>query len=270
MKESTPIPRSAPGGGGWVRRTLLLAAFAVAVAYMDAAVVVYLRVIYDPLRTELYPDGPPGSLLPLITLEQLRAKDPQHVRRLGIELGRELSTMVMLATLAALARRRRGEWIGLFVICFGVWDIFYYVWLKVMIDFPASLLTWDILFLLPVPWLGPVLAPVIVSLSMIAAGLVILAESGRGRPLQARWYHWAIIVAGGLVIIYSFCEDFAAVTAGQVPERYDWLLLATGILIGLLAFTHAVLRGRGREAAAEGILKPGPSWSDASEHEPGE
>ena len=247
MGESTQIPSSGYGSG-WGRRVLVLAVFAAAFAYMEAAVVVYLRVIYDPLRAELHPESPPGSLLPLITLEQLRAKDPQYVRRVGIELGRELSTMVMLATLAALARRRRGEWIALFMICFGVWDILYYVWLKMMIGFPGSLLTWDILFLLPVPWVGPVLAPVIVSLSMIAAGLVILAETGRGRPLRARWYHGALIVAGGLVIVYSFCEDFAETTAGRLPERYDWLMLAAGEVLGILAFGHAVVRGPGRAA----------------------
>lgn len=218
--------------------------FAIAFGYVEGAVVVYLRVIYDPVRASLHPGQPAGSLLPLITLDQLREADPLHVRRLGIELGRELATMVMLVTLASLATRRRGEWIAMFVISFGVWDIAYYVGLKAMIGFPASLLTWDILFLLPVPWLGPVLAPVIVSLSMIGAGFVLLAETGRGRPLQAKWFHWIAIIAGGLIIIVSFCQDYARTTAGEMPGRFNWLLFAVGEIIGLLAFAHAVIRKR--------------------------
>ena len=218
--------------------------FAIAFGYVEGAVVVYLRVIYDPVRASLHPGQPAGSLLPLITLDQLREADPLHVRRLGIELGRELATMVMLVALASLATRRRGEWIAMFIISFGVWDIAYYVGLKAMIGFPASLLTWDILFLLPVPWLGPVLAPVIVSLSMIGAGFVLLAETGRGRPLQAKWFHWIAIIAGGLIIIVSFCQDYARTTAGEMPGRFNWLLFAAGEIIGLLAFAHAVIRKR--------------------------
>ena len=62
------------------------------------------------------------------------------------------------------------QWLAGFMISFGVWDIFYYVFLRLLIGWPESLMTWDLLFLLPVPWVGPVIAPVLVSLSMIVAG----------------------------------------------------------------------------------------------------
>ena len=116
----------------------------------------------------------------------------------------------------------------MFMISFGVWDIGYYVALKTMIDFPASLLTWDILFLLPVPWLGPVLAPVIVSVTMIGAGLAVLVEIGRGRRLRARWFHWTAIVLGGLIIIASFCQDYDHTLAGEMPGRFNWVLFGAG------------------------------------------
>ena len=237
----------------WVRRALLVVLLALAFGYVESAVVVYLRVIYDPIRASLYPEQPAGSLLPLITLEQLRENDPQHVRRLGIELGREVATMVMLATIASLAVRRRGEWIAMFMICFGVWDIAYYVGLKAMIGFPESLLTWDILFLIPVPWLGPVLAPVIVSLSMIGAGVVLLHHTERvwaSGGLSARWFHWAAIVAGGVVIIISFCWDYQRTMAGLMPERYRWSVFAAGEVIGLGAFAHAVKATKRRDVTA--------------------
>jgi membrane protein implicated in regulation of membrane protease activity len=60
---------------------------------------------------------------------------------------------------------------------FAIWDIFYYIFLWLLIGWPESFFTWDILFLLPVTWVGPVLAPVINSLTMIVlAGLILLAD----------------------------------------------------------------------------------------------
>ena len=234
---------------GWVRRVLLVTLFGVAFGYVEAAVVVYLRVIYDPVRASLHPEQPPDSLLPLVTLQELRAEDPEHVTRLAIELGRELATLVMLVVAAALARRRRGEWIAFFMIVFGVWDIAYYLGLKAMIGFPASLMTWDILFLVPLPWLGPVLAPVVVSLTMIGAGCVMLRETEHERPLQARWYHWTGIVAGGLIVIWSFCKDYEQTLAGEMPNAYSWPLFALGELVGMAAFAHALRQGRTRVAS---------------------
>jgi hypothetical protein len=228
--------------GSWVRRALWVALFAVAFGYVESAVVVYLRVVYDPLRASLHPNQPEGSLLPLITLDELRAADPGHVRRLGIELGRELATLVMLATVAALAVRRRGEWIAMFLIAFGVWDIAYYAGLKAMIGFPASLLTWDILFLIPVPWLGPVLAPVLVALTMIVAGGVVLARTARGRPLRTTPWHWCAVIAGGVIIVVSFTKDYGRTMAGEMPERFSWLLFGAGLLLAILAFVHALSR----------------------------
>jgi len=247
---------NAPQRRDWVGRVLVLALFAVAFAYVEAAVVVYLRIVYDPIRASINPGNPghPGapadSLLPLITLEQLRAADPQHVYRLGLELGRELATLIMLAAVATLARRRRGEWLAMFLIAFGVWDIAYYASLKAMIGFPASWLTWDILFLLPVPWLGPVLAPVIVSVTMIGAGLVVLAETARGRPLRPGLWHWGAVASGALLIIASFCKDYAQTTAGEMPESFHWLLFGAGEALAVVAFLHALSRSTTDPAAS--------------------
>lgn len=235
-----PIRLQSNGKGRYLTRVLWVLVFAMAFGYVEASVVVYLRAIYDPLRASLYPGYPPDSLLPLITLDQLRAANPEHVRRVAIELGREMATMLMLAAVAALATRRRGEWLAMFMIGFGCWDVSYYVGLKAMIGFPASLLTWDILFLLPVPWLGPVLAPLIVSASMVGAGLVLLARTAQARPLSAKWYHWCGIALGGFVIILSFCRDYARTSAGELPRPFSWTVFAVGETVGLLSFVHAL------------------------------
>src|SRR3954464_7934186 len=143
------------------RRILWLAVFAVAMAYVESAVVVYLRAIYYPH----------GFAFPLALM-------PSDM--VAIEIGREAATLVMLLGVATLAGVDGWDRILMFCIAFGVWDIAYYVWLWVFLRWPPSLLTWDVLFLIPVPWVGPVVAPVIVSVVMIWGSLVMLQSRRAG------------------------------------------------------------------------------------------
>ncbi|HOA75008.1 MAG TPA: hypothetical protein PL151_16345 [Phycisphaerae bacterium] len=219
-----------------------LVLFGIAFGYIEAAVVVYLRTIYQPIR---HPDAPldvSGDLFPLITMEQLEAAGPHHLHRLKTELGREFATLVLLAGAASLAARNFNEWVATFAIAFGVWDIFYYVFLKLLIGWPASLLTWDILFLLPVPWVGPVIAPALVAAAMVGTGLLVLWRERTGRPVAFAWWHWAIIFAGGFVIVASFARDFRNVSSGGYPRPFQWWIYAAGLLAGLGAFGGAFRR----------------------------
>jgi len=143
-------------------------------------VVSYLRLLHEPARLRFYPTRPPAELFPLLTLDQLRAAGPQQMQTLATEIGREAATLVMLAAIALAVARNAGEWAAAFVVAFGVWDVTFYLFLKLLLDWPSSLLTWDILFLFPVPWVGPVLAPVMVSLAMIVAGVWHLRREARG------------------------------------------------------------------------------------------
>ena len=122
------------------RTILLVSVFAVAFALVESSVVVYLRLLY-------YPEGFAFPLKPALM---------SHV---AVEVSREVATIVMLAVVGLIAGRSRWQRFSYFMIAFGVWDIFYYVWLKIMLNWPASLLDWDVLFLIPVPWIGPVVAP---------------------------------------------------------------------------------------------------------------
>ena len=129
--------------------------FATAFGVVEGAVVVYLRELY-------YPEG---FAFPLKEMAP---------RILAIEIVREAATLVLLLGVAILAQRRPVRRFAVFAFCFGVWDITYYLALKALLGWPPGLLTWDILFLIPLPWTGPVLAPVLVSLALIAAGVAIL------------------------------------------------------------------------------------------------
>ena len=121
-------------------------------AWVESAVVFYIRTMVD--RIEPHQPEP----LPLIGT-------------LGpVELARELATLIMHFTIGMLAGRTWRARIGYMAVSFGIWDVFYYVFLKVMCGWPGSLFDWDILFLLPLPWWGPVLSPVLIALLMIFWG----------------------------------------------------------------------------------------------------
>jgi hypothetical protein len=212
--------------------------WAVAFAFVEAAVVEYLRALYYPLDKD-------GFLFPVMTAEKIQAMGEAHWRRLLIELGRELSTLVMLAGVAAAAGNNRREAWAHFVIAFGVWDIFFYVWLKLFLNWPASIMTWDLLFLVPVPWVSPVLAPVLISLTMIGAGLVVLWHENQGRPLIASWWDWVFLCAGGSVVIVSFCRDCSNIMDGGMPNPFHWPLFFVGFGIGLATFVKVWRRSQG-------------------------
>ena len=218
------------------RRVAALLLFGVSFGYLEAAVVVYLRAIYDPIRQSLHPERQPGDLFPLITPEQLQQAGPENGKRLAIEIGREAATIAMLAAIGAAVGRNLSESISAFVVAFGIWDISFYAFLRLLIHWPESFATWDILFLIPLPWVGPVWAPILVSLTMIGCGLVSLRLGGvRGQPL-----HWLAVLAGVVVIVIAFVWDFRNTTAGGLPNPFNWSLFMAGEAIGIAGFIAAV------------------------------
>ena len=132
-----------------VNKILIITIFAIAMGFLEAAVVIYLRELF-------YPNGFDfplrGFLNPSI---------------LGVEWIREFATVVMLAAIAVLAGKKFYERFAYFLYAFAIWDIFYYISLKATLDWPSSFLTWDLLFLIPWPWIGPVLTPVLWSILFI-------------------------------------------------------------------------------------------------------
>jgi len=134
----------------WRRVAAGLLLFGISFGYVEAAVVVYLRTIYDPIRRQIDPARPSGDLFPLITPEQIRTAAPGISRLLVVEVFREAATIVMLAAVALVIAGGLKFWLPAFAVAFGAWDLFFYVFLKILIDWPASVYTWDILFLIPV------------------------------------------------------------------------------------------------------------------------
>jgi len=209
--------------------------FGISFGYVEAAVVAYLRALYDPIRQRVHPGRHANDLFPLVTPPQLESAGAENTRRLLIEIGREAATIVMLAAFGLAMGRTLGQQVAAFAVAFGVWNISFYAFLRWMIHWPPSLFTWDILFLIPVPWVAPVAAPVLVALSMIVCGLIALH-----RDVKLGRIHWLAILAGGVLTILSFTWDFRNTMAGGMPNPFNWPLFAAGQVIGLAGFLVAL------------------------------
>jgi hypothetical protein len=217
---------------------IYLTVFSVAMGYLESAVVIYLRKIY-------YPEG---FVFPLNAIDQHTAM---------VEIFREAATVIMLAVAGFLAGRTRTERFGFFLYCFGIWDIFFYVFLKLFTGWPELLLTWDILFLIPVTWVGPVIAPVINSLTMIALAVFISYFTDKNIPTRIKKPEWVLLILGSLVVIISYTFDYLNFmfnrfnlsdffdpsrqseilenASGYIPQAFPWWIFIAGELILLLA-----------------------------------
>jgi hypothetical protein len=222
--------------------------------FFEAAVVVYLRELFYP----------GGFAFPL---------RPMPPALLSIEALREISTMVMLIAVSILSGAGFLRRLSSFLITFGIWDIFYYVWLKVLLDWPSTLFDWDILFLIPVIWTGPVLAPVICSVTMIAFGGYFLVLPDKGYSVRMRIAEWVLVGTGASLIFVTFVRDFTCMIVSGgflprfwslgadpefqshltafVPSSYNWPLFILGEGLILFAMMSLVRRARQMKRGAQ-------------------
>ncbi len=220
----------------WSRWTVVIV-FAIAMGWVEAVVVLYLRTLVN--RLDPYQPHP----LPM-------------AGGLGeAELVREAATLVMLATVGWLAGRTWRSRVAYAWVGFGVWDIFYYVFLIPLTGSPRSWLDWDILFLIPLPWWGPVLAPVLIAGLMVLAGSLVALGDAPDRPLWPGRLSVAMSLLGGLLALYVFMADALRV-AGQggealrnlVPTQFHWGLFGIAwLLMSAVGFDLALQVWMSRE-----------------------
>ena len=199
---------------------LLVVAFTIGMAWCEAATVYDLRVMVD--RVNPYQADP----LPL------RGVVGQ------VELVREAATLLMLLTIGALAGRTWRVRMGYTVLAFGVWDVFYYVFLKAICGWPISLFDWDILFLLPLPWWGPVLAPVCIASLMIVGGTLASQCIDRNPFASVTSTQWRLTGVGVALALYVFMADsLRAVDQGLevarniLPTTFNWPVFAIALTL---------------------------------------
>ncbi len=222
-----------------------VSAFAIAFGFLEAIVVVYLRELY-------YPGGFsfPMKLIP-------------H-KIYFIEITREVTTIIMLTSAGILAGKTRMQKFAYFLIAFALWDIFYYIALKLFLDWPASFLTWDILFLIPLPWLGPVLSPVLCSLGMLIYAYLILHFEENGIRVKLNSRELILTITGIFLILATYLWDYVSLIFGHgfagnffglmndkrfleltsqyIPEFYNWYLFSVGALLILISMWSLYFR----------------------------
>ncbi|CAN5909956.1 hypothetical protein BH11BAC7_BH11BAC7_06040 [soil metagenome] len=216
--------------------------FSIAMGYLETAVVVYVRKLY-------YPDGFEFPLVPV-----------SHDIAIT-EFWREAATLVMLVGIGILAGKNAAQRFVFFLYAFAIWDIFYYVFLYVLLGWPQSLFTWDILFIIPVPWVGPVLCPCLVSLTMIAFTASTVYWQQKGKSGKLIWKEGSVLLLGCVIVITSFIWDYLEFVhahptgkssftlahnkelfsegATYVPKEFSWLMFWCGQIIitgGVLLF----------------------------------
>lgn len=205
--------------------------FAVAMAFLETAVVIYLRKLY-------YPEG---FSFPMKLIDSDIALT---------EFLREIATLIMLAGIGIIAGRKNIEKFALFIYSFAIWDIFYYVFLYALLGWPQNLLIWDVLFLVPVTWVGPVLAPVINSVTMIFLAAITVFYTEKFQSCRYGYLVWILLIAGSLVVIGSYVEDYMdyilkrfspvqmfsssfskeviLYACTYIPDKFNWWIFSAG------------------------------------------
>ena len=206
-------------------RLAWLSVYALAMALVEAAIVVHLRHLYHP--------ADPQAVFPLVLLS---------LDDLWLEMARELATVIMIGAVAMLAERGWPRWFAAFVFVFGLWDLGYYAWLKLFLDWPRDWFEWDVLFLIPWPWFGPWLAPALIALLFVLWGGWILTAARQPRWTAAR----VLLFAGGALLgLVTFLAPGWPLLAGGAeafrgwqPGEFGWAIYA----VGFIAMTVALVR----------------------------
>ena len=173
----------------YLKKTVYLLVFAIAMGLLESAVVVYVRAIYYPI----------GFKFPLV---------PMHSSLTQVEIFREAATVFMLIAVGYLAGNTKLQRFAYFTLAFAIWDIFYYVFLYLFLGWPQSLSTWDILFLIPMPWIGPVWAPCLLSVIMIVGSLFAIYETSKYPNFKLTKKQWFMLISGAFTCILAFMWDY--------------------------------------------------------------
>ena len=207
-------------------RLISVSLFAIAMGLLEAICVVYIRKIIFP---------PDGNI----------ANTPISEFNFTLEAIRETMTIIMLTTTSILAAFNWRTRLAMFFFAFGIWDIFYYIGLKIFLDWPTSIMDWDTLFLIPVAWYSPVLVPVLISTYFIFGSIFIILHESNGTKLKFCFSVVLLQFLGFLVWFYSFIKDSAIISEnGYINVKYSWVLFFLGLALGVGSLTIAFLLGK--------------------------
>ncbi len=227
---------TSPRGSGFRGTAAAVLAFGLGFGFVEAAVVVYLRGALGA-----------GAVLPTATGAAFATFEV-------VETLREAATLVMIAAVGWLAGRTGLERLAWAAVVFGTWDITYYAGLWWAIDWPPTLDSWDVLFLIPAPWVGPVWAPIAVSVALVAVGLAAAARSRAGDRLAVGRLEVLLGLAGGGLVVVSFLVDSTRVLGGDAASWSGWPLFWLGMALAIVGAARVLRRAARNLDAASGSL----------------
>jgi hypothetical protein len=211
-----------------ISRLIIVAIFSIAFAYIESAAVVYLREIFHPNGFDF-----PIKVFSTVDFD---------TKLFFTEVGREAATLVLILTACSLFGKNRRQRVAYFLTIFALWDIFYYVWLKVLLGWPASIMDWDILFLIPVIWASPVLAPLIVSLTMFGFSLVILLLDIHNIRIEPGILDWVGFATAALLMVALFCHAGLFAVQADYYMHFNWPGFVIAELIAVCFFIRCWLK----------------------------
>ena len=207
--------------------------FGITMGFFEASVVVYLRALF-------YPEG---FRFPIKYM-------PEYQTLMVVEILRELSSIFMMVSVAALVDASFSIKFAFFGFVFGVWDLVYYLVLKLALGWPMTLGEWDLLFLLPLPWAGPVWAPCIVSVTLIFGALFLIKQWDRGIIYLIKPGDWLFMILSGMLVVISFLWEYKAIISSNVPTIFPWYIFAAGEAAAVIYLVYVVrVRKHAREIA---------------------
>jgi hypothetical protein len=213
--------------------------FALAFGWIEASAVFYLREIGDRAVSIQETSDIAGFPVTLVSL-------PSHL--IALEMAREGCTIILLGAVAWLAGRRLADRTGAFLLSFGIWDLTYYAALKGVLGWPDSLGAWDILFLIPLPWVAPVWAPVTVATLFAVAGSHLFWTADRER--RYRWRDIGVLAGSVVLTIAAFLVESGAAINAREPERFPVWLFWAGVVLGMSWFAQVEWRALRRRLGA--------------------
>ncbi len=207
-------------------RLISVILFAIAMGLLEAICVDYIRQIIFP---------PDGNI----------ANTPISDFNFTLEAIRESMTIIMITTLSILAAFNWRTRLAMFFLAFGIWDIFYYVGLKIFLDWPATIMDWDTLFLIPVAWYSPIIVPILISTYFIIGSIFIIIHEGNGTKLKFSFSVVLLQFLGFAVWFYSFVKNSAMISEnGYINVEYSWALFFLGLIFGISSLIAAFMLGK--------------------------
>jgi hypothetical protein len=202
--------------------------FGLAFGLIEAAVVMYLRLISGVTGEDLFP--------------VLQAMDETQKSVFSVERFREAATLILMLTPAFLFSNRNFERMLAYGIVFGTWDMSYYGFLWVFLGWPASLFSYDVLFLIPTLWVAPVFCPLLISVSLVVFGSAYFLSARRRVARNPSAPQWLIALLGGALVLLSFVNHADYYLAGGMPPRFSWLIFVSGYFLAALSGVHFLVQ----------------------------